>query len=175
MTDPFVTQLDNIRTHATSATDFLKKVGPLHVKWHQEFNSGTNSIGFLLFHWEFIQRFNAVGGPAHFGGITPFTTADFTTWGQPYNVGVTVRNGNLGDFENFSADMDAWHNNAHMAVGMHFHVNLMAPKTNVRLVQFWQLHYFINDRFEQQLANFGAGTPASIVAALEAGAGLSLI
>ena len=40
---------------------------------------------------------------------------------------------------------------------MAFHKNLMNPKTNVRLVQFWKLHYVINDRFEGKLADFGPG------------------
>ena len=58
---------------------------------------------------------------------------------------------------------------SHMAIGMAVHKNLMNPRTNVRLHEFWQLHFFINDRFEEKLANFAPGSqPAATVAQLEA-------
>ena len=45
----------------------------------------------------------------------------------------------------------------------------MNPKTNVRLLQFWQLHFFINVKFEEQLARYSASNPvASVATSLEA-------
>jgi hypothetical protein len=38
----------------------------------------------------------------------------------------------------------------------------------VRLREFWRLHYFINDRFEDQLANYSNDAVADAVAHLEA-------
>jgi hypothetical protein len=46
--------------------------------------------------------------------------------------------------------------------------NLMNPRTNVHLPEFWQLHYFINDRFEEQLAHYSADAVPDSVANLEA-------
>jgi hypothetical protein len=40
---------------------------------------------------------------------------------------------------------------AHMVVGMASGVDLMNARTNVFLPQFWNLHFFINARFEKQL------------------------
>ena len=170
MADPILQKLDAISQPGTSAVTFLKKLGPIHNNWHVAHNSGTSLTGFLLFHWELIQRFKKVGGPAHFGGVVPFTMAQLAADGADYNVNVAVRKDNVSSLEDFSSELEVWHNNAHMAIGMHFHINLMNPKTNVRLVQFWQLHFFINDRFEEALATFSPGTAVpTVVAQLEAG------
>lgn len=176
MADPFIAQLDAISQAGTSAKTFLKKLGPIHNNWHAAHNSGTAQTGFLLFHWELIKRFKAVGGEAHFGGVTPFTTADFTTFHAPYEVQVSVGNGNLSQLEDFSSEVEQWHNDAHMAVGMAFHKNLMNPKSNVNLVIFWRLHYFINDRFEEKLATYSPGSDdATTVSHIEASAGVAEI
>jgi hypothetical protein len=64
-----------------------------------------------------------------------------------------------------------------MNIGMAIHKNLMSPRTNVRIPQFWQLHYFINNRFEEKLKNFGAAnSPASaVVVGLETGPGVTRV
>jgi hypothetical protein len=88
-----------------------------------------------------------------------------------------VGQGDLAGLENFSSDLEAWHNGAHMNIGMAIHKNLMNPRTNVRIREFWRLHYFINDRFEKQLGNYGgAGSNVSqVIASLEAGPGLEQV
>lgn len=176
MADPFIQQLDAISTAGTTTTQFLKKLGPIHNNWHVVHNSGTAQTGFLLFHWELIRRFEAVGGPAHFGGITPFTTQQLTSFHAPYNINDIVTTGNANSLEQFSSDFEDWHNNAHMAIGMAFHVNMMNPKSNVKLVQFWQLHYFINARFEKKLADFrpATGIP-TVVAQIEGSNAVGLV
>jgi hypothetical protein len=55
-----------------------------------------------------------------------------------------------------------------MQIGMATRRNLMNPRTNVRLREFWRLHYFINDRFEEQLTNHSSDAVAAAVAKLEA-------
>jgi hypothetical protein len=176
MSDPFVTELHAISTPGTSAAAFFKKLGPLHARWHTANNHGTQSIGFLLFHWELLQRFKAVGGPQHFGGVTPFTKPQFSTFGQPYNVSTHVGSNQVSHLEEFSSDVEAWHNDAHMAVSMAFHINLMNPKTNIRLVQFWQLHYFINDRFEEKLVAFKPATAVpAVISQIEASTAIALV
>jgi len=178
MADPFIQQLDAISAPGTTAAKFLKKLGPLHNNWHLAHNSGTAQTGFLLFHWQLIKRFESVGGPAHFGGVTPFTKQQLASFHAAYNIQDVVNTGDVNSLEEFSNDLELWHNNAHMAVGMAFHINLMNPKTNVRLVQFWQLHYFINAQFEEKLADFRASSSVSIpsvVTQLEASNAAGLI
>jgi len=178
MTDQFVAKLDAISTPGTSAIQFLKKLGPIHSQWHQAHNNGTSSIGFLLFHWELVKRFKAVGGPVHFGDVVAFTTSQLASYNAQYDVTEVVRQADAASLEEFSSEIEGWHNNAHMAIGMFFHKNLMNPKTNVRLVQFWQLHYFINDRFEEKLGDFRSGASNSIpavVAQLESSNAVSLV
>lgn len=76
--------------------------------------------------------------------------------------------GDTSSFEVFSGDLEAWHNDAHIEIGMAVHHNLMNPRTNVRRPEFWRLHYFINDRFVDELHNSAAGAaPATTVATLE--------
>ena len=169
MATDFITKLDKLVTD--SAGDwkiFIRKLGPLHGQWHQEHNQGVATLGFLLFHWELIQRFKQAGADAGLGGlhgIHPYTEAQFSAFNQPYNVSQTVGAGNLNSFEIFSGDVEAWHNDAHMAVGMAIHHDLMNPRTNVRRPEFWRLHYFINVRFEEQLKHFGGAgsTPSNVV------------
>ena len=173
MLNPFLKQLNALSTPGTSAAQFLKTLGPVHAQWHSANNKGTVSIGFLLFHWELIQRFKAVGGPAHFGSIIPFTNAQLISFHATYDVTDPVLRGDVASLENFSTGIggiEQWHNNAHMAIGMAFHKNMMNPKTNVLLPQFWQLHYFINDRFEEKLGDFRSvptATTSAVVAQLE--------
>src|SRR5258708_14698380 len=130
MADPFITQLDQISTPGTTAKTFLKKLGPIHNNWHVAHNSGVAQTGFLLFHWELIKRFKAVDGPSYFGGVTPFTTAQLDSFQAHDDVNVPIAAGSMTDLEEFSSQLEDWHNNAHMAIGMFFHKNLMNPKSN---------------------------------------------
>jgi len=176
MATDFVTALDKLVD--TSHGDwriFIRRLGPLHARWHTEHNAGQATLGFLLFHWELIQRFKAIGADQGLGGlpgIQPYSEAQLANFGAPYNVTDSVAPGNVTSFEFFSGDLEAWHNDAHMHVGMATGHNLMNPRTNVRRPEFWRLHYFINTRFEEQLANYaGVGTAAAqVVAQVQANA-----
>jgi hypothetical protein len=172
----FIQQLDQISAPGTSPKTFLKKLGPIHANWHQHHNAGTADTGFLIFHWELILRFKKVGADAALGGITPFSLADLAKDNSDYNVKVAVGKQDTAAFEDFSSELEAWHNDAHMNIGMAIHKNLMNPRTNVKIPQFWRLHYFINDRFEEKLQTFSPGLniPA-VVAGLEAGPAITLI
>ena len=150
---------------------FIRQLGPLHAQWHVEHNAGQATLGFLLFHWELIERFRAVGADQGLGGlngISPYTEPQLANFGAAYTVLDSVSTGDVGELENFSGDLEAWHNDAHMQIGMATGRNLMNPRTNVRLREFWRLHYFINDRFEEQLANYSNDSVANTVANLEA-------
>jgi hypothetical protein len=147
---------------------FLNQLGPIHVAWHQAHNGGTAQTGFLLFHWELIQRFSAVGGPASFGGVKAFTLAELTQFGAAYQVSVTVGHGDANALKNFSASLEQWHNAAHHHIGMHFGIDLMNPATNVKLKQFWQLHSFINAQFLKKLKTYNTPTGGSVQAEVTA-------
>jgi hypothetical protein len=180
MASEFIAKLDAIAAAATPWKTFIRKLGPLHAQWHNKHNAGTGDLGFLLFHWELVQRFKrvgadkGVGGPA---GIKPFSTQQLKKYKAAYSVKVPIAQADLASLEEFSFELEAWHNDAHMNIGTAIHKNLMSPRTNVKIPQFWQLHYFINDRFEDKLKNFGgAGSQAStVVASLEAGAGATQV
>ena len=166
MATDFIAKLDKlVKDSAGDWKTFIRTLGPVHAQWHVEHNQGIATLGFLLFHWELIERFKKAGADAGLGGlhgIQPFTEAQFSSFGRPYNVTVQVQAGSVTSFETFSGDLEAWHNDAHMAVGMATHHNLMNPRTNVRRPEFWQLHYFINVKFEEQLHRYGgAGTSAA--------------
>lgn len=95
-----------------------------------------------------IRLLKSVGGPAFFGGITPFQVSDFRRFGRPYNVTLRVEKGDVQAFETFSTDVEDWHNRAHMAMEMATHTNMMDPLTNILLRDFWRLQVFIESKFE---------------------------
>lgn len=174
MATDFIKALDDLVTKSGGDwRKFIRRLGPLHARWHQEHNAGQATLGFLLFHWELIQRFRKVGADQGLGGLSgihPYTEAQFANFGAPYNVNDTVNQGDVQSFEFFSGDLEAWHNDAHMQVGMATGHDLMNPRTNVRRPEFWRLHYFINDRFEEQLKKYAADPtsgPPDIVRPLE--------
>ncbi len=65
----------------------------------------------------------------------------------------------------YSTAIEGWHNEAHMVVGMANGIDLMNPRTNVFLPQFWNLHFFINARLEEHLTSYAAAVhPARALA-----------
>ena len=149
-------------------TAFLNGLSPIHVAWH----SLPVSHGFLLFHWEVIKHFKAVGGPAQFGGVIAFTATQLSNFGAPYNVAVTVAQGDLAALSAFSVAIQSWHNGAHMSIQMATGLNMMNAGTNIYLREFWQLHYFINARFESKLRNYrhvATQSIPSVIAHIESG------
>ena len=180
MASKYIAKLDALSAPGQNWRKFIQNLGPLHAQWHSEHNAGTADIGFLLFHWELVKRFKKVGADAALGGaggIQPFTLSELQNDNAAYSLTDTVARGDLAGFESFSFDLEGWHNDAHMNIGMAIHRNLMNPRTNVKIPQFWRLHYFINDRFEEQLRNYGAAgsAPADVVTGLEAGPGVTRI
>jgi hypothetical protein len=173
MATNFLAKLDDlVKQSSGDWRTFIRLLGPVHDQWHAEHRLGVATTGFLLFHWELIRRFKHVGADTGLGGlhpIKPYTEAQFSSFNAPYNVSARVTAGKVTSFEIFSGDVEAWHNDAHMKVGMAIHHNLMNPRTNVRRPEFWRLHYFINDKFEEQLTNYlPASAPGDAVAQLEA-------
>ena|SRR5712692_1785465 len=138
---------------APRVTAFLTALGPIHRDWHMVPPS-ARKYGFLLFHAELTSLLASVGGPAYFGGIPPYTSADFRRFGRPFNVTYKVPKGDIAALETYSVDIEDWHNRAHMAIEMALHLNMMDPLTNVKLREFWRLHAFIEARFASRLRTF---------------------
>ena len=136
MATTFIQKLDSISAPGTTPKVFLKKLGPIHFSWHHQHNAGQAEIGFLLFHWELIQRFKKIGADAALGGITPFSLGDLTNFNSTYTVNVAVANQDIAAFQDFSDELELWHGDAHMNIGMAIHKNLMNPRTNVKIPAF---------------------------------------
>jgi hypothetical protein len=134
---------------------FLDRFGPMHRRWHS-LSSNARPLGFLLYHWHVIQAFKIAGGPRFVGGgsITPYTPANFAAFGWPYNVTAQASAGDVDSLANFSFEIEMWHNDAHMAIGMATDTPMMDPEENIWYLPFWRLHYFIDARFIQQLRRF---------------------
>ena len=64
----------------------------------------------------------------------------------------------LGDLENYSAAVEGWHNDAHMIIGEVTGLDMMDPLANVFFTEFWNLHFFINERFEEQLGFYASAS-----------------
>jgi len=113
-------------------------------------------LGFLLYHWHVIRAFETAGGPRFVGGgsIAPYTPANFAAFGWPYNVTAETSAGDVDSLADFSFEIEMWHNDAHMAIGMATETPMMDPEENIWYLPFWRLHYFIDARFIQQLRRF---------------------
>jgi len=147
---------------------FLQKLGPLHDRWHSTPFS-RRTIGFLLFHWHLVAAFkHCHADKVWTSGVQPFTPANWTAFGWPYNVPDNVASGDLNSLAVFSSAVERWHNEAHHAVMIATGEDLMNPATNILLRNFWRLHYFINARFLEALAAYdGSGSVKQKIARLE--------
>jgi hypothetical protein len=135
---------------------FLNRLEAIHNNWHRRTFSARR-LGFLVFHWTVIEEFKRAKSPSIWrGGIRPFRPKDFTDFGWSYNVSTRASNQDINSLADFSGEIESWHNEAHMAVGMSFGIEseLMDPEVNIYYQQFWRLHYFINARFLRELRRY---------------------
>ena len=66
----FVNKLDGLVTASNGDwRKFIRTLRPVHASWHSEHNAGTATLGFLLFHWELVARFKAIGADHGLGGL----------------------------------------------------------------------------------------------------------
>jgi hypothetical protein len=155
-----------LATYQQRATDrwapneYLRQLAPLHNRWHG-FSRGARPIGFLLFHWHLIQHFKG-SGLEQAMGTTPYTVADFSPGGDFADSDWLAWMGSAPDatdvrgLANYSLALERWHNvEGHMVVGMVTGrgEDMMNPLVNIFFPEFWRLHYFINERFEEQLSS----------------------
>ncbi len=138
---------------------FLQLLSPLHAQWHAV-PSRARRVGFLLFHWHVIEHFQALGLENQMG-VQPDTVADFSAPGGRFRAadwaasmdGVADAT-TLAELEEYSQAIEAWHNDAHMVIGQVTGLDMMDPRANVFFTEFWNLHFFINARFEEQLRSY---------------------
>ena len=167
---PTTSAIDRYANDAIKKKDplvFLKEFGPLHNRWHT--TALRNRLGFLLFHWHVVTALKKSHADQIWpGGIQPFTIADWEGFNWPYNITTAVTAGDFDSLAAFSSAIENWHNEAHMAVMNATGENMMNPLTNVLLLNFWRLHYFIDARFMEALASFDAtGSPKQKIARME--------
>lgn len=161
---------------------YLQLLSPLHAQWHA-IPTRARRIGFLLFHWHVIEHFKALGLEAIMN-VQADTVADFTPPGGKFSMAdwAAIMDGvgdstTLTELEDYSQAIEGWHNEAHMAIGQVTGLDMMNPTVNVFFTEFWNLHYFINTRFEEQLRSYAdsahpdekLSTPADIVRHIERG------
>jgi hypothetical protein len=161
---------------------YLRDLAPLHNRWHG-FPRDTRPIGFLLFHWHLIQHFKGAGLGQEMT-TTPYTVQDFSPGGifaesnWPEWMGGVPQTTDLQGLANYSLAIERWHNvEGHMVVGQVTGrgMDMMNPLVNIFFPEFWRLHYFINDRFDDQLASYAQAahpdlalaTPRDVVNHLE--------
>ncbi len=149
--------------------EYLRQLAPLHNRWHG-FSRGARPIGFLLFHWHLIQHFRGAGLEQAMG-TTPYTVADFSPGGDfadsdwPAWMGGAADSSDLQGLANYSLAIERWHNvEGHMVVGMVTGrgEDMMNPLVNIFFPEFWRLHYFINERFEEQLSSYAQSVHADL-------------
>jgi hypothetical protein len=165
-----------------SPNEYLRQLAPLHNRWHG-FSRGARPIGFLLFHWHLIQHFRGAGLEQQLG-TTAYTVADFSPGGDfadarwPAWMDDVADAGDLQGLAGYSLAIERWHNvEGHMVVGMVTGrgEDMMNPVVNIFFPEFWRLHYFINERFEEQLSAYaqsahpdlGLTTPREIIDHIE--------
>jgi len=178
-----LTELDRFEKEARQQNNpqlYLQLLSPLHAQWHA-IPTRARRIGFLLFHWHVIEHFKALGLEA-IENVQEDTVADFTPPGGKFDMADwgAIMDGvgdstTLTELEDYSQAIEGWHNEAHMAISQVTGLDMMNPTVNVFFTEFWNLHYFINTRFEEQLRSYAdsahpdqkLNTPTDIVRHIE--------
>ncbi len=131
---------------------FLEDLSPIHTGWH----APGRTDGFLLFHHRVVRYFKAIVNPAVNPPVVPFTDAEFEDMGSSPFVGGPENVASLSDLEAFSTDIESWHNGAHARIQVATGVPMMNAAENIFYRVFWQLHFFIDDRFKVGLQQYEA-------------------
>ncbi len=129
---------------------FLEAFSPIHRDWH----GPERTYGFLLFHHRVVRYFKAIVLPQINPTVVPFTDAEFEDMGiNPFGGG-PENVASLNDLQAFSTDIEGWHNGAHARIQVATGVPMMNPSENIFYRVFWQLHFFIDDRFKVGLEQY---------------------
>ena len=131
---------------------FLEALSPIHSDWHVP----PTTYGFLLFHHRVVRYFKAIVNPQVNPPVDAFTDAEFEAMGIiPYGGGPD-NFASLNSLQALSADIQGWHNGAHARIQVATGVPMMNAAENIFYRVFWQLHFFIDDRFKVALDQYEA-------------------
>jgi hypothetical protein len=145
---------------------YLQRLSPIHTAWHGTSFVGRR-VGFLLFHWDIIQHFKILEIESELN-VNPYREADFrgngrfaeANWDE--SMGTVGPSRNLDDLIAFSQQIEAWHNEAHMIIEDVTGAPMMDPSRNIYYPAFWNLHFFINQKFEQEAKNYAKSADPSL-------------
>lgn len=145
---------------------YLQRLSRIHTAWHGTSFVGRR-VGFLLFHWHVIKHFKALELESRLN-VNPYREADFgnngrfaeADWDESMgNVGPSM---NLDDLIEFSQRIEAWHNEAHMIIEDVTGAPMMDASRNIFYAAFWNLHFFINQKLEQEVKNYARSAHPSL-------------
>lgn len=151
-------QFENDAKNTNNPRLFLTELGPLHNSWHRN-SAVRRRIGFLIFHWHVIEHFETLG-LKQILNVKPYSISDFSQGGKfasaDWNSAMSTapQSKSIQDLESYSAQIEAWHGDAHMEIGMAENIPMMDPLVNINFTQFWNLHYFINAKFKDELQSY---------------------
>jgi hypothetical protein len=131
---------------------FLQGLSDIHFDWHAE---SPTTYGFLLFHNRVVSYFRAIVLPAVEPTIEPFTDQEFQDMGVQLFQDDSTSVATLGELATFSGSIRSWHNDAHMGIQTATGTPMMDPRQNIFFRPFWQLHFYIDDRFQATLQQYG--------------------
>ena len=150
---------------------FLEGLSPIHDGWH----GLVRTYGFLLFHHRVVRYVKAIVNPNIAVAIVPFADAEFVGMGGGGFVPGPLPT-SLAELEAFSQNIEAWHNNQHRLIGVATGVPMMDASQNIFFRPFWQLHFYIDDHFQDALNAYEAAAhpgmfldPTAIAAHIEVG------
>ena len=134
--------------NSLTADEFLEQFTPIHIWWHREHGrwNGAPLLGFLSFHHDVIKALKQSFTRSDWNFPPPWTTMQpsYDTWragdGRPLNE--------LSDPEEFSREIENWHNFVHMNP---IYPELPNPATNIWTWRFWGLHHRIDEAFQDFL------------------------
>jgi hypothetical protein len=150
--EPFRDQLVSLAGSTTQdPTGYLEGLSPIHDAWHTQ---GARTYGFLLFHHRVVRYFNAIVASTVDPPITAFDDAGLGRMNvQPFHFDLAGSD-TLADLVTFSTAIENWHNAAHRGIEMATGVPMMDPRQNIFFRPFWQLHFFIDDLFDNALDQY---------------------
>jgi hypothetical protein len=177
-----INYLLNIATEALRANNarlFLDRFSSYHAAFHRR-DITSRDIGFLMYHWCVIYYFRTLALD-RIMNITPYTIRDFMPWGRFYTGNVfcgtwlerILLSRNINDLIRFSWQLELCHNEWHAGIETVTGAPMMDPARNIYFQAFWNLHFFIDSLFVQQLIgyrdanNLSFRTPYQIIVSLE--------
>jgi len=171
MLDATINYLFNIADEALRARNprlFLDRFSPFHARFHMQ---NIRDLGFLTFHWCVIYYFRIIGLDRAMN-IMPYTINDFSTGGRFFTGNSFCSNWlssapsprSVNDLILYSWQLELCHNDWHMAIETRTGTPMMDPYVNIYYPAFWNLHFFLNLAFEDQLNQYKSNIGGSSLA-----------